>query len=87
MQVVAPASFAPEDVDELVVASFACAWCLGPPDLVEIVENLGGGLARAHCLTCCANTDVTLDYTQLLRVALCPPAQLAVSINRPGPRR
>jgi len=71
------ARFRPEDPQELVRASFACPLCLQEASVVRLPESHDDLAAQCACLPCHAGWEVALSATQMLRLALSPPAGLA----------
>jgi hypothetical protein len=71
------ARFAVDDIDPLVVASFACPYCLEDPDTaVFSLEEPAGSAVLCHCDTCHANWMVAINPGQALRLAIAPPVGL-----------
>lgn len=70
------ARFRPEDPDQLVRASFACPLCLHEASMVRLPRGDDDPVAQCACLPCHAGWEVALSPTQMLRLALAPPAGL-----------
>jgi hypothetical protein len=71
------ARFAVDDADPLVIASFACPYCLGPPTrAVFSFEEPAGSALLCSCDDCRASWIVIVNRGQALRLSLAPPSGL-----------
>jgi hypothetical protein len=71
------ARFAVDDSDALVVASFACPYCLDEPTrtIFNLEEPLGS-VVLCRCDDCHASWIVAVNTGQALRLAIAPPIGL-----------
>jgi hypothetical protein len=71
------ARFAVDDVDPLVVASFACPYCLDRPTAAIFnLEEPNGSAVLCRCEWCHASWVVAVNPGQALRLAIAPPSGL-----------
>jgi hypothetical protein len=71
------ARFAVDDPDPLVLASFACPYCLGAPtDALFSLEEPNGSAVLCHCETCSKRWVVAVNPGQAMRLAIAPPVEL-----------
>jgi hypothetical protein len=68
------ARFHVDDADPLVVASFACPYCLHvPDDSLFNLEEPNGSAVLCHCEACSARWVVAVNTGQAMRLAIAPP--------------
>jgi hypothetical protein len=67
------ARFRPDDPDDLVQASFVCAYCLHQPSMATVVHGVEGSAVECRCHACETTWTVMLTPEQSLRVQLRPP--------------
>jgi hypothetical protein len=67
------ARFLPQDPQELIAASLACAWCLHRAAHVRVERDESTGVAVCTCGACGRTTRVALAPQQLMRLLLAPP--------------
>ena len=68
------ARFQVDDEDPLVVASFACPYCLGEPSsTVFNLEEPHGSAVLCRCDLCRTSWVVAVSTGQALRLAIAPP--------------
>lgn len=75
------ARFAPAEDAAVVEASFACPYCLRAAAEVMLdmdITRSAGGEALCSCERCAVLWRVALDADQSLRMAVAPPAGLAL---------
>jgi len=72
------ARFRSGDVPEVVLASFACPYCLGTLSTLALSLDSGDatGEARCWCRACDVDWAVALNSAQALRMVLAPPPDL-----------
>jgi hypothetical protein len=73
------ARFFVDDPDPLVVASFVCPYCLQKPaDSLFNLEEPNGSAVLCHCVECHKRWVVAVNPGQAMRLAIAPPADLAL---------
>lgn len=71
------ARFAVDDADPLVLAAFACPYCLEQPSsTIFSLEEPNGSAVLCRCDTCCTSWVVAVNPGQALRLAIAPPSDL-----------
>ena len=71
------ARFAVDDIDPLVVAAFACPYCLAvPSSTVFSLEEPNGSAVLCRCDDCHTSWVVAVNTGQALRLAIAPPIGL-----------
>jgi hypothetical protein len=71
------ARFAVDDADPLVVASFACPYCLdSPSETIFNLEEPSGSAVLCRCDVCHTSWVVAVSTGQALRLAIAPPSEL-----------
>jgi hypothetical protein len=79
------ARFRPDDPDQLVQASFACAFCLCQPAVATVAHGPDGAAVDCRCHACEQAWTVVLSPEQSLRVQLRPPWRgMATLVHVPG---
>jgi hypothetical protein len=71
------ARFFPDDVEEVVSASFVCPTCLGAPARATMTTDPYVPFVRCECDGCAAAWLVHLTGLQYVRLRIAPPAVLA----------
>lgn len=68
------ARFLVDDPDPVVVASFACPYCLHTPaDTLFNLEEPNGSAVLCHCEDCHTRWVVAVNPGQAMRLAIAPP--------------
>jgi hypothetical protein len=71
------ARFAVDDVDALVLAAFACPYCLGQPaETVFSLEEPHGSAVLCRCDDCHTSWVIAVNTGQAMRLAIYPPSAL-----------
>jgi hypothetical protein len=71
------ARFAVDDAEPLVVASFACPYCLdSPSETIFNLEEPSGSAVLCRCHGCHTSWVVAVSTGQALRLAIAPPTEL-----------
>lgn len=71
------ARFAVDDVDALVVAAFACPYCLErPASTLFSLEEPHGSAVLCRCDDCRTSWVVAVNTGQAMRLAIYPPTEL-----------
>jgi hypothetical protein len=71
------ARFFVDDPDPVVVASFACPYCLQTPaDTLFNLEEPNGSAVLCHCEVCSTRWVVAVNPGQAMRLAIAPPVGL-----------
>jgi hypothetical protein len=71
------ARFAVDDLDPLVLASFACPFCLEvPSETIFNLEEPTGSAVLCRCRECHTSWVVAVSTGQALRLAIAPPSEL-----------
>jgi hypothetical protein len=71
------ARFFVDDPDPVVVASFACPYCLHTPaDTLFSLEEPNGSAVLCHCDSCHTGWVVAVSAGQAMRLAIAPPIGL-----------
>jgi hypothetical protein len=71
------ARFFVDDAEPLVVASFACPYCLqAPTDAVFNLEEPNGSAVLCRCESCRTRWVVAVNPGQAMRLAIAPPVDL-----------
>jgi hypothetical protein len=71
------ARFAVDDTDALVVASFACPYCLRTPSRATFnLDEPNGSAVLCHCEECDRSWIVAVNVGQAMRLAIAPPEGL-----------
>lgn len=71
------ARFSVDDLDPLVVASFACPYCLEQPSSTLFnLEEPNGSAVLCRCEGCTTSWVVAVSTGQALRLAIAPPSEL-----------
>ena len=71
------ARFFVDDADPLVLASFACPYCLeNPAEALFNLEEPNGSAVLCRCASCRTSWVVAVNPGQAMRLAIAPPAQL-----------
>jgi hypothetical protein len=71
------ARFAVDDLDPLVVASFACPYCLDrPSQTIFSLEEPSGSAVLCRCHDCRTSWVVAVSTGQAMRLAIAPPSEL-----------
>jgi hypothetical protein len=71
------ARFSVDDADPLVVASFACPYCLRvPSSTVFNLDEPNGSALLCRCGSCKASWVVAVNVGQAMRLAIAPPEGL-----------
>jgi hypothetical protein len=71
------ARFAVDDVDALVVAAFACPFCLErPTSTLFSLEEPHGSAVLCRCDHCHTSWIVAVNTGQAMRLAIYPPSEL-----------
>jgi hypothetical protein len=77
------AGFEPADGPDLVLAAFACPWCLAGARALALVDARERPVAELACPACARLWQVELTLAQVLALLLAPPAALEI---RRGPQ-
>jgi hypothetical protein len=73
------ARFAVDDPDPLVMASFACPYCLQTPaDALFNLDEPNGSALLCHCESCNTRWIVAVNAGQAMRLAIAPPVELVL---------
>lgn len=74
------ARFAPAEDPAVIQACFSCPYCLEAPTevMLELMSADEGGEALCSCECCEVLWRLALDADQSLRMAVAPPAGLAI---------
>jgi hypothetical protein len=71
------ARFAVDDVDALVIAAFACPYCLArPSSTVFNIDEPQGSAVLCRCTDCVKCWIVSVNTGQAMRLAISPPNDL-----------
>jgi hypothetical protein len=71
------ARFAVDDVEPLVVAAFACPFCLErPSSTLFSLEEPNGSAVLCRCDHCHTSWIVAVNTGQAMRLAIYPPSEL-----------
>jgi transcription elongation factor Elf1 len=71
------ARFAVDDLDPMVMATFACPYCLAEPtSSVFSLEEPNGSAVLCRCDDCHVSWVIAVNTGQALRLAIAPPMQL-----------
>jgi hypothetical protein len=71
------ARFAVDDADPLIVAAFACPYCLDDPSSTLFsLEEPQGSAVLCRCDDCHASWVVAVNTGQAMRLAIAPPIGL-----------